>query len=118
MANTHLIYDEKLKDTIMDSILANDVRNALQADMYRLDWTQCNSANCYSCPTDVIVGNDEFPVIAFRSYSTIVAFYFQGYIYEIGKYSQTTSSQIGRYFRNKVLRNHVILGKIYYNKLS
>jgi len=117
MANTHLNFNDKYGTEIMDELLANDVRNQLQSDIYRLEWKRCNSANCYSSPASVIIGNDIFSVIAFRSYDTVVAFFYNGIIYEIGKYSRTTSSQIGRYFRNQVLRGFDVNAKIYYNKL-
>lgn len=117
MANTHLNFNDKYGTEIMDEFLANDVRNQLQSDINRLEWKRCNSAQCYSSPATAIIGNDEFSVIAFRSYETVVAFFYNGIIYEIGKYSQTTSSQIGRYFRNQVLRGFHIIDKIFYKKL-
>lgn len=118
MANTHLIWNDKYGTEIMDELLANDVRNQLQSDINRLEWKRCNSAQCYSTFTTVTIGNDEFSMYAFRSYDTVVAFFYNGIIYEIGKYSQTTSSQIGRYFRNQVLKGYDIIDKIFYNKLS
>lgn len=120
MANTHFIWSDKYGTEIMDELLANDVRNQLQSDINEIIWFQCKSANCYSTvtPVVVVIGNDEFSVIAFRSYDTVVAFFYNGIIYEIGKYSQTTSSQIGRYFRNQVLKGYDIIDKIFYKKLS
>lgn len=120
MANTHLNFNEEYRTEIMDELLANDVRNQLQSDINEIIWFRCNSANCYSTKTPVVVviGNDEIPVIAFRSYETVVAFFYDGIIYEIGKYLQTTSSQIGRYFRNQVLRGFHVIDKIFYKKLS
>lgn len=121
MANTHIIENDKNYGTYMDNILANDVRNQIQTQINKLSWIRCNQANCYYASTDVTIGNDEITeVIAFRSYETIVAFYWCGNIYEIGKYSRTTSSQIGRYFRNLVLNRNlgmVVIDKIYYAKL-
>ena len=81
--------------------LSNKIRDYLQQISYKTEWRQFRSCNAYiGNDKDIIIDKTNFNVIPFRSYDTVV-----GYIdtetcvlYEVGKYSQTTSKQVTQYY--------------------
>lgn len=102
-----------------DQLLATDIINQLQTNIHYHDgpvkphvygdlkgWDKkWPSANCWFRTYVVTIANDEFIVMALRSYDTIVGFIFNGYIYEVGKYSRTTTKQFARYFMREFSNN-------------
>lgn len=86
----------------MNYILANDIRNSLQADRYQIHWKPFRHCNAkYSDEVVITIGDTDYKVKAFMSYTTIVAFEYEGVVYEIGKYSRTTSRQVTWFARDK-----------------
>ena len=81
---------------MMNKILANDIRNQLQAKRNHTVWKQFNHCNAYTAyeKITVTIGDTDYTVTPIRSYETIVAFEYDGTVYEIGKYSRTTSKQV------------------------
>ena len=81
----------------MNSRLANDIINQLQANRENYEWSQFRSTNAdigeFTCVT---IGNDVYPVTPIQSYTTIVAFFNwdTAEFVEVGKYSRTTSRQV------------------------
>ena len=91
----------------MNSILANDIINQLQAGRERIEWTQFHSMQAdIGELSEVVIGNDVYFVTPFQSYTTIVGFVVltnpQTFI-EVGHYSQTTTRQVNRYCREEGL---------------
>lgn len=95
----------------METRLVNDIRNYLQTQVEhpswdeteKLDvgceiehkgWKQHKAMKFYYKPFTVLIGNDTYQVTALRSYNTIVGFLYKGIVYEVGKYSSSTSRQI------------------------
>lgn len=81
---------------MLDFIVANDIINGLQAMRPRIEWVKFNYCNAYTTAgalVKIIVGNDEYNVLPIMSYTTVVGFFYDGVVYEIGKYSRTTSKQ-------------------------
>ena len=95
-----------------DQLLATDVVKQLQTHIHYHDkevkphvygdikgWDRkWKYSNCWYRTYVVTIGNDEFIVMALRSYDTIVGFIFNEWIYEVGKYSLTTTNQFQKYF--------------------
>lgn len=100
----------------MDSRLANDIINQLQAKRYELEWTQFNSTNAdigeFTC---VVIGNDVHPVTPIQSYTTVVAFFHwdTATFVEVGKYSRTTSRQVTQIYN----RDYSDFKRVYFNKI-
>ena len=81
---------------MLDIIVANDIRNALQCMRTSIEWVRFNYCNAYTTNgsfVEVIIGNDVYNVLPILSYTTVVGFFYDGIVYEIGKYSRTTSKQ-------------------------
>lgn len=81
---------------MLDYVVANDIVNALQGMRGSIDWVQFNHCNAYTTGgaiERVIIGETEYFVQPIMSYSTIVGFVHECVVYEIGKYSRTTSKQ-------------------------
>ena len=86
----------------MNYILANDIRNSLQADRFKITWKPFRHCNArYSDEVVITIGDTNYKVKALMSYTTIVAFEYEGVVYEIGKYSRTTSRQVTWFARDK-----------------
>lgn len=100
----------------MDTRLANDIINQLQARRERFEWTQFHSMQAdYGELVEVIIGNDSYYVIPFQSYTTVVGFTEMSDIhtfYEVGHYSRTTTRQVNRYCRENSLTK-VSIDKLY-----
>lgn len=97
-----------------DQLLATDIVNQLQTNIHYHDkevkphvygdlegWERNWYAKCWARCFTVTIANDSFIVMALRSYDTIVGFIFNDIIYEVGKYSSTTSKQFRRYFMSE-----------------
>ncbi|MBO7695415.1 MAG: hypothetical protein J6T10_22550 [Methanobrevibacter sp.] len=109
----------------METRLANDIVNQLQTEIHYLEnekngvygdtklWERSWSAKCWFKFSKVIIGNDEYFVTALRSYDTVVGFILDDTLYEVGKYSRTTSKQITRYFM-KLKKD---LKRVYFDKI-
>lgn len=81
---------------MLNSILANDIVNALQTKRFDIDWVRFNYCNAYTTEgalIEITIGNDDYYVLPILSYTTVVGFAYNGVVYEIGKYSRTTSKQ-------------------------
>lgn len=81
---------------VLNSILANDIVNALQSKRFDIDWVRFNYCNAYTTAgalIEITIGNDDYYVLPIMSYTTIVGFVYNGVAYEVGKYSRTTSKQ-------------------------
>lgn len=81
---------------MLDFIVANDIVNALQSKRFNIDWVRFNHCNAYTTDgalIDVTLGNTDYYVLPIMSYTTVVGFAYNGIVYEIGKYSRTTSKQ-------------------------
>lgn len=92
---------------MLDYIVANDIINSLQSKRHIIEWVRFNHCNAYTTAgalVNVTIGNDEFYVLPIMSYTTVVGFWYDGTVYEIGKYSRTTSKQFTQicnaYFSN------------------
>lgn len=92
---------------MLDFIVANDIRNQLQSERHHIEWFRFNHCNAYTTMgalVSVTIGNDEYFVLPIMSYETVVGFVYDNIVYEIGKYSQTTSKQFTQicntYFSN------------------
>lgn len=87
----------------MNSILANDIINQLQARRNKIEWTQFHTMQADVGEfTVVTIGNDDYTVIPFQSYTTIVGFIDiadRKTFVVVGTYSPTTSKQINRFCR-------------------
>ena len=82
---------------MLDFVIANDIRNALQSERHHIEWFRFNHCNAYTTMgalVNVTIGNDEYFVLPIMSYETVVGFVYERVVYEIGKYSQTTSKQM------------------------
>ena len=113
-----------------DELLANDIRNQLQTEIViraeknskgvygdLKDWKHGKwSSKCWYKPSIVTIGNDDYKVLALRSYDTIVGFICRDYMYEIGHYSLTTTRQFTKYFIPHL--SDKFAWKISYEKLS
>ena len=101
----------------MNSILANVIINQLQARRYNLEWTQFHSMQAdVGEPIEVTIGNTDYAVIPFQSYTTVVGFVVLDDIhtfYEVGKYSRTTSKQVTRFCNENNLKK-VFIEKRYH----
>ena len=81
---------------MLDYIVANDIINSLQSKSHIIEWVRFNHCNAYTTAgalVNVTIGNDEFYVLPIMSYTTVVGFWYDNVVYEIGKYSHTTSKQ-------------------------
>lgn len=81
---------------MLNSIVANDIRNGLQCMRSNIHWVRFNYCNAYTTGgalIEVTIGNDDYYVLPIMSYTTVVGFAYNGVVYEIGKYSRTTSKQ-------------------------
>ena len=81
---------------MLNSILANDIVNALQAKRFDIDWVRFNYCNAYTTAgalIEITIGNEDYYVLPIMSYTTIVGFVYNNVVYEVGKYSRTTSKQ-------------------------
>lgn len=99
-----------------DERLANDIRNALQSKMHRVEWTQFRSSSAYTGTMQVVtIGNKDYFVIPFRSYDTIVAYtdFDSNIMYEVGKYSTTTSKHVTQYFAQETRACE----RVYHNRI-
>lgn len=92
---------------MLNSIVANDIRNSLQSMRMNIDWVKFNYCNAYTTEgalVEITIGNDNYYVLPILSYTTVVGFAYNGVVYEIGKYSRTTSKQFTQicntYFSN------------------
>ena len=97
-----------------DERLANDIRNALQSKRCNTNWTQFRSCQAYIGDMQVVtIGNEDYFVTPFRSYDTIVAYidFDTKVLYEVGKYSQTTSKQVTQYFGQQKQANERVFYK-------
>ena len=84
---------------MLDFVVANDIRNALQSENETIPWVQFRHCNAYTTGYHdicVTVNGKVYNVIPIKSYSTIVGFVHMSDVYEIGKYSRTTSKQMTR----------------------
>lgn len=82
---------------MLDFVIANDIRNALQSKRRHIEWFRFNHCNAYTTEgalVNVTIGNNEYFVMPIMSYETVVAFVYNHIVYEIGKYSRTTSKQV------------------------
>ena len=80
---------------MMNSIIVNDVRNSLQAKRNHVKWVRFNHCNAYiGDEITVTIGDTDYTVTPILSYETVVAFAHNGIMYEVGKYSRTTSKQV------------------------
>ena len=94
-----------------DKTLANDIRNQLQSKRNTIQWTQFRSCQAYIGELTVVtIGNDDYFVHPFRSYETVVAYvdFDTNVLYEVGKYSQTTSKQVTQYYNQVANANERI----------
>ena len=103
---------------MLNSIVANDIRNALQCDRMNIDWVRFNYCNAYTTGgalVEVTIGNDDYYVMPILSYTTVVGFVYDGVVYEIGKYSRTTSKQFTQ-ICNSLYYNceRVFIDRMYY----
>lgn len=94
---------------MLDFIVANDIINSLQSNRHNIEWIRFNHCNAYTTMgalVNVTIGNDEYYVLPIKSYETVVGFVYERTVYEIGKYSRTTSKQFTQicntYFSNYV----------------
>lgn len=81
---------------MLNCILANDIVNGLQIKSFDIDWVRFNYCNAYTTAGALIgitIGNEEYYVLPIMSYTTIVGFVYNNVVYEVGKYSRTTSKQ-------------------------
>ena len=81
---------------MLDYIVANDIIKDLQSKRLDIEWVRFNHCNAYTTAGALVnatIGNDEFYVLPIMSYTTVVGFWYDGTVYEIGKYSRTTSKQ-------------------------
>lgn len=79
---------------MLDKRLVNDIRNALQAKKNKISFRQFRSCQAWiGDGITVTIGNEDFWVVPIMSYETIVGFAEGFQIYEVGKYSRTTSKQ-------------------------
>lgn len=81
---------------MLNSILVNDIVNALQAKRFDIDWVRFNYCNAYTTEgalIEITIGNEDYYVQPIMSYTTVVGFAYNEVVYEIGKYSRTTSKQ-------------------------
>ena len=82
---------------MLDFVIANDIRNALQNERRHIEWFRFNHCNAYTAMgalVNVTIGNNEYFVLPIMSYETVVGFVYERIVYEIGKYSRTTSKQM------------------------
>ena len=81
---------------MLNSILANEIVNALECGKNEIPWTQFRHCNAYTtiCYEIYLTLNGKvYSVTPIKSYATIVGFVYNNVVYEIGKYSRTTSKQ-------------------------
>ena len=74
---------------MLNSIVANDIRNSLQSMRMNIDWVKFNYCNAYTTEgalVEITIGNDNYYVLPILSYTTVVGFAYNGVVYEIGKY--------------------------------
>lgn len=86
---------------MLDSTTAINIINDLQSNCNNINWTQFRHCNAYTTVDKqggvtlecVIIGNVRYYVLPIMSYKTVVGFVHQANVYEVGKYSRTTSKQ-------------------------
>lgn len=87
---------------MMDSIIANGIVEILESiKCNNIPWVQFRYCNAYTTgyyDICISVNGEDYNVIPIKSYSTIVGFVHMSVLYEIGKYSRTTSKQITRIY--------------------
>ena len=98
----------------MYELLANDVVNALTSKKHKINFYKFNNCNFYHSDFICItLGNKDYYVKALKSYNTIVGFIYNGVLYEVGKYSKTTSKQITMF--NNTIK---CFDRVFFNKIE
>ena len=86
---------------MLNTIVVNEIVNALQGMRDHIDWIRFNHCNAYTTVSSSFaetIGYDGYYVQPIMSYTTVVGFAHNGIVYEVGKYSRTTSKQFTQIF--------------------